>query len=284
MSRNISARTPVAGVVGAPVRHSLSPALHNAWLEASGVDGVYVAFAPPADGFAAFARGLRGGVVAGLNVTLPFKEEALALADEATPLARAAGAANLLLFAEDGAIRADNTDGAGLLGALAAQAPGFDPAGGPAVLLGAGGAARGAAAALLAAGCPQVRIVNRTLERAEAIAVALGERIRPTPWSGRAAAFEGAAVLINATSLGLVGGEPLDIALDGLPQAAVVMDMVYRPLDTDLLVRARREGRPAVDGLEMLIRQAIPSYAAFFGAPPPQEMDARALLLSMLAP
>ena len=284
MSRAITAATPVAGVVGAPVRHSLSPLLHNAWLQVGEIDGVYVAFAPPADRFAAFVGGLRGGAVRGLNVTLPFKEQALSLADEASPLARAAGAANLLLFHPTGLIEARNTDGEGLMGALRVQAPGFDPAADPVAILGAGGAARGAAAALLLAGTPEVRIINRSPERAQALAAALGPRVRAWTWSERDAAFVGAGALVNATSLGLVGGEPLDIALDALPAGAVVMDMVYRPLETTLLARARAEGRPVADGLEMLIRQAIPSFEAFFGRSPPGEVDSRALALTVLEP
>ncbi|MBQ1543269.1 MAG: shikimate dehydrogenase [Caulobacteraceae bacterium] len=278
----ITGATVVAGVAGAPVRHSLSPTLHNAWLASAGIDGVYVAFAPPADRFAVFVEGLRGGAVRGLNVTLPFKEEALALADEASDLARAAGAANVLVFETDGRIRADNTDGFGLLQALAVQAPGFSPAAAPAVVLGAGGAARGAVAALLAAGAPEVRVVNRTRPRAEAIAAALGLKVRAFGWEERDAAFGGAGALINATSLGLAGGQPLDLAIDALPPAAVVMDMVYKPLRTDLLGRAAASGRPAVDGLEMLIRQAMPSFEAFFGRPPPADIDARALALAAL--
>ena len=138
----VTAKTIVAGVAGAPVRHSLSPLMHNAWLEKAGIDGVYVAFAPHQDRFRAFAEGLRGGAVRGLNVTIPFKEQALAVADEASALARAAGAANLLLFGDDGKIEARNTDGQGLLRAIAAQAPDLELAGGPITVMGAGGAAR----------------------------------------------------------------------------------------------------------------------------------------------
>ena len=151
MNRTITGKTLVAGVAGAPVAHSLSPLIHNAWLEAAGIDGVYVAFTPPADGFAAFARGLAGGAIRGLNVTVPFKEVALDIATRASDRATRAGAANLLVFEPGGEIRADNTDGEGLIGALAAQAPGWRPGAGPVVILGAGGAARGAAAALIAA-------------------------------------------------------------------------------------------------------------------------------------
>lgn len=270
----------MAGVAGAPVRHSLSPLLHNAWLKAAAIDGVYVAFAPHQDRFPVFVDGLRGGAVRGLNVTIPFKEQALAAADEASPLARAAGAANLLLFHEDGRIEARNTDGEGMLGALAAQAPGFDPKAGPALVLGAGGAARGAVAALLEAGAPQVRLYNRTLERARQLAEDVGDG-RVEAFARADLAAQGAAVAINATSLGLGGGAGPEVPWWVLAPGAAVMDMVYKPLRTAFLEEAAGHGLTTVDGLEMLIRQAIPSFQAFFGQAPP-EMDARELLLAEL--
>jgi shikimate dehydrogenase len=274
----ISGATMVAGVVGAPIAHSLSPLIHNAWLEAAGIDAVYVAFAPPADGFAAFVKGL-AGAVRGLNVTLPFKEEALALADEASEAARRAGAANLLAFSAGGRVRADNTDGAGLLAALAEQALGFDLRAGPAVILGAGGAARGAAAALLDAGSPEVRLINRTAARARALAAALGAGARAV--DATPAAYDDAALIINATTLGLGGGPGPEVPFDRTPSEAVIMDMVYRPLRTSFLAGAAAAGRTTVDGLAMLIGQARPSFEALFGAPPPP-IDVRGLCLAAL--
>lgn len=280
MSRTISGRTTVAGVAGHPVAHSLSPLLHNAWLAAAGIDGIYVPFAPPADGFARFAEGLRGGAVRGINVTLPFKEAALAVADQASDRAAAAAAANLLLFEPDGTIVADNTDGLGLLKAFSVQAPGFDPAAAPVVILGAGGAARGAAAAFRAAGAPEVRLVNRTLAKAEAVAGALG--VRAFALDAAEAALADAGAVINATSAGLADGGRLEIPLAATPASAVVMDMVYTPLVTPFLAQAQRIGRRTVDGLAMLIGQAEPSFQAFFGAAPPADVDVRALALDAL--
>lgn len=176
MSSTLTGAAIVAGVCGAPIKHSMSPVIHNAWIAAAGLDAAYVPFAPAEDRFEAFIDGLRGGAIAGLNVTIPFKERALAAADTASDLARMAGAANLLIFEADGSIRADNTDGPGLLAAIAAQAPGFDVSAAPVVILGAGGAARGAVAALLLAGAPQVRIVNRTLARAQELVAAFGDK------------------------------------------------------------------------------------------------------------
>jgi len=278
----ITGATAVAGVAGSPIGHSLSPLIHNAWIEAAGIDAVYVAFAPPPDRFSHFAEGLRGGAVRGLNVTLPFKEAALGVAHEVGQRAERAGAANLLIFNEDGSIVADNVDGLGLLGALVAQAPGFDPKAGPAVVMGAGGAARGAAAALVMAGAPEVRLVNRTLARAEVVAGAVGGPTKAYPLDSAAAAFDHANLVINATSAGLASDDALSLPLEGIPQKAVVMDMTYTPLITPFLSKARLLGHPVVDGLEMLIRQAGPSFEAFFGRVPPGGVDVRALCVKAL--
>ncbi len=276
MSRPITGATVVAGVVGAPVSHSLSPVIFNAWLKAARIDAVYVAFPTSDAGLAALVRGFRGGVVRGLNVTAPLKEQALALADEVSEAARRAGAANLLIFAPDGAAVADNTDGAGLLSALQEQAPGLDLRAAPAVILGAGGAARGAAAALIAAGVPQVRLVNRTHSRAASLAAAMGPKTAAFPWTVAAAAFSGAGLIINSTP----PSARIDsvVSLADVPASVVVMDMVYRPVRTPFLMRAEAHGLRVVDGLAMLIGQARPAFAAMFGAPPPP-VDVRALAL-----
>jgi shikimate dehydrogenase len=279
----ISGRTVVAGIVGRPVAHSLSPLIHNAWLAAAGIDGVYVPFAPDALGFERLAGGFRGGAIRGLNVTVPFKEAALALADTASEAARLAGAANVLLFEPDGRILADNTDGVGLLRAFAAQAPAWDAQLGPVTVLGAGGAARGAVAALLLAGAPKVWVVNRTPEKAEALAKAMGPRAVALPLLHAAGALSASTAVINATSAGLGGGEGPDVPLETTPAACVVMDMVYKPLMTPFLQRAEDLGRPIVDGLEMLIRQAEPSFEAFFGEYPPAGVDVRRLALEQIA-
>jgi shikimate dehydrogenase len=278
----ISGRTTVAGIVGRPVTHSLSPLIHNAWLAAAGIDGVYVPFTPDAFGFERLANGFRGGAIRGLNVTIPFKEAALAVSDQATPLARRAGAANVLVFDRNGKILADNTDGQGLLGAFAVQAPGWDVLNGPVTVIGAGGAARGAVAALLEAGAPKVWLLNRTLAKADAIARDLGPRVAPLPLSHGASAMQQTTAVINATSAGLDGAGDLKVPLELTHPSTVVMDMVYKPLETPFLAQARALGRPTVDGLEMLIQQAIPSFQHFFGQAPPASVDARALALEAL--
>ena len=262
-----------AGVIGSPVAHSLSPLIHNAWLRAAGIDGRYEAYEPKSG-----LADVLGGVLKdwkGFNVTIPFKIDALALVDRVSARARAAGAANLV-WRGDGEVHADNTDGVGLLAAFAEQAPGFDPAAGPVVILGAGGAARGAAAAFLEAGAPAVRIVNRSTDKAEALRLMLGDRVTVSD------DFDDANAVINATSLGLNGGAGPPIDLARLPRAAVVMDMVYRPLETQLLAHARSAGLRVVDGLAMLIGQARPSFATLFGQDPPGEVDARSLCLAAL--
>ena len=278
-ARSISGATIVAGVVGAPVAHSLSPLIHNAWIAAAGIDAVYVAFSPPPGRFAVFVEGLRGGAVRGLNVTAPFKDAALTIGDKISDRAKAIGAANLLIFEPDGAIVADNTDGVGLLAAFADQAPGFDPAAAPAMVLGAGGAARAAVAAFLGAGAPEVRVVNRSPDRAQALSEILGSRVRVFIQADEAMADAGA--VINATTLGLGGGEGPAAPLENAPAHAVVMDMIYRPLRTAFLGRAADLGLRTVDGLAMLIGQAEPSFQALFGMPPPA-VDVRAIALAAL--
>ena len=274
MSPPISAETRIAGVVGHPVRHSLSPLIHNAWIAAAGLDAAYLAFAPPEDGFEALVLGLRGQVALGLNVTIPFKQRASALADQRSAAAERAGAANLLVFRPGGGIWADNTDGAGLLAAL--QEAGGHLTSSPVAVLGAGGAARAAVLSLLDAGAASVRVINRSRERADAIA-ALDGRVCVLGWDEAAEALDGVAAVINATSLGMTGQPPLELSLDRAPPTAVVMDMVYRPLKTELLKAAEARGNPIADGLSMLIAQARPSFETLFGRQPPADVDVRAL-------
>jgi shikimate dehydrogenase len=272
----------LAGVVGAPVRQSLSPLIHNAWISALGLDAVYVPFELAPDGFEAFVMGLRGGSVRGLNVTIPFKERALALADFADDAARSAGAANLLVFHGNGRVEARNTDGLGVIAALAEHAPDLDLRSEPVVVLGAGGAARGAVPALLAAGTLEVLIVNRTLERAQALAAQLGPRVRGMGLDQVGEALASASLILNATSGGMNDRDHLDLPLEAAPPSAVVMDMVYKPLRTSLLQHAQRLGLQTVDGLAMLIGQAGPSFEAFFGVAPSAGVDVRDLALQAL--
>ena len=270
----------VAGVVGAPVRHSLSPLIHNAWIAAAGLDAAYAPFAVSPDRFEAFVAGLRGGAVAGLNVTAPFKPTALRLADRADPVARACGAANLLLFATDGSIEARNTDGAGLLHAFATQAPSWSPNAAAVGVLGAGGAARAAVEAMSQAGA-RVAVANRTHERAQGLAgdfagveAVTGARLQQV--------LSEATAVINATPAARDGVVAMELRLDALPASAIVMDMVYTPLRTPLLRAAQARGLATVDGLAMLIGQALPSFEAFFGRAAPADLDVRGMALAAL--
>ena len=256
------------GVAGQPIAHSLSPLIHSAWITAAGLDADYQAFGPAdAAGFAALVAEGRAGHLRGFNVTAPFKEQALALADQASTTARTCGSANLLLF-EAGRARADSTDGAGLMAALAEQAPALDIRDQPVVVLGAGGAARAAVVALKAAGA-QVGVMNRTRLRAETLAADLGVSIVDP------AALDAASLVVNALSA------PPDIDLSRLRDSAILMDMTYRPLETSVLARGRVRGLGTVDGLAMLIGQARPSFRALFGLEPP-EVDVRPTVLLAL--
>ena len=270
-----------AGVVGDPIAHSLSPLIHGAWIAAARLDATYERFHVTAEGFPAFVEESRGGRLRGLNVTIPHKHTALDLADVKDASAQDAGAANLLLFREDGQIEAHNTDGLGLLAAFAEQAPKIDLKSGRVVVLGAGGAARGAVAALARAGVADICIANRGLARAQALAAGF-----PGAWAvglnDAPAAFHETVALINATSRGLNGEDDLDLPLDALATGAAVMDMVYKPLRTGLLRAADARGLVTVDGLSMLIGQARPSFEAFYGVPPPAETDVRGLCLAAL--
>ena len=260
--------TVVAGVAGQPIAHSLSPLIQGAWISAAGLDADYRAFGPEDEaGFSALVGEGRAGGLRGLNVTAPFKEQALAVAEEVSDAARRCGSANLLVF-DGGRVRADSTDGAGLMAALAEQAPTLDVAGRPMLVLGAGGAARAAAAALKAAGA-EVGVLNRTRERAERLAADLGVRV-----TGPEAIAE-AALVVNALSVAP------EIDMGALRGDAVLMDMTYRPLLTPFLAAGRARGLTTVDGLAMLIGQARPSFRALFGMDPPAT-DVRALALAAL--
>ncbi|HEY5071648.1 MAG TPA: shikimate dehydrogenase [Caulobacteraceae bacterium] len=283
MKKGITAATRLAGVVGLPISHSLSPVLFNAWLAAAAIDAVYLAFSPSEEGFGRFVAGVCEGAALGLNVTAPFKEAALALPGRhASPRADRAGAANLLVFAADGSIAADNTDGVGLMMALAKASGEWKPANGPAVILGAGGAARAAAAALLEAGASQVRIIGRRPGAAARLANWFDAGVKAVGSDKVESALTDANLVINATPQGQGGQDAPTIPLEAAPRAAVVMDMVYRPVHTAFLERAQRLGHPTVDGLAMLIGQAEPSFAALFGAPPPR-IDVRSLALAVIA-
>jgi len=271
-----------AGVIGWPVAHSRSPKLHGYWLQRHDIRGAYLPLPVPPGQLAAALRGLAALGFAGGNVTVPHKEEALALVDSADAIARRIGAVNLVVVRPDGALHGSNTDAYGFLANLRQRVPEWRADAGPAVVLGAGGAARAVIFALLDAGAPEIRLVNRTAERAEALAEAFGGAVRVVDWAARAAALDGAALLVNTTTQGMHGQPPLDIALTALPVAAVVTDLVYVPLQTPLLAAAEARGNRTVDGLGMLLHQAVPSFEAWFGVRPEVTPDLRALVEATL--
>ena len=261
--RLLSGHARLAGVLGWPVSHSRSPRLHGHWLATLGIDGAYLPLPVHPDRFATAVRALADLGFRGANVTIPHKQAAFDACDTVDATARRAGAVNTLVF-RDGRIEGSNTDGFGFLESVRGQAPGWQPGAGPAVLLGAGGAARAIAAALLDANCPRVTLVNRSRERAEALARDLGGPIEVA----EAPPLDAAALLVNTTSLGMQGQPPLAIDLAPLPPGAVVADIVYVPLETPLLAAARARGLRAVDGLGMLLHQARPGFEAWFGVAP----------------
>ncbi|MFN4283627.1 MAG: shikimate dehydrogenase [Alphaproteobacteria bacterium] len=275
----LTGQAKLAGVIGWPVGHSRSPRLHGWWLEHYGIDGAYVPLAVAPEQFPQVLRTLPLMGFRGVNVTVPHKEAALAAVDIADDHARRIGAVNTVIVRDDGALEGMNTDGLGFLVHLVEAAPDWRAERAPAVLFGAGGAARAIAVALLDAGVPEVRLVNRTRERAEALALALADpRLKVTPWLARGAALDGAALAVNTTTQGMRSQPPLDLDLAALPKDAVVFDCVYAPLETSLLAAARARGLVGVDGLGMLIHQARPGFAAWFGREPEITPSLRAFL------
>lgn len=270
----LTGHTRLAGVIGWPVSHSRSPRLHNHWLARHGIDGVYVPLPVRPEGLADAVRGLRAAGFAGFNATIPHKEALFALCDRLLEPAVRAGAVNTVVFEPDGAITGTNTDGAGYLASLRAE--GVEPAAGPALLLGAGGAARAIAAALLDIGAP-VAVTNRTPDRARALAEEL-PGLRVLPWERREEALADYALLVNTTSLGMAGEGALDLSLDRAPGGMAVSDIVYVPRRTALLKAAEARGLRAVEGLGMLLHQAVPGFAAWFGTTPEVDRETYELL------
>ncbi len=270
----------LAGILGWPVAHSKSPALHNFWLRTHGIDGTYVRLPTRPENLAATLRELAGHGFAGVNLTVPHKEAALALVDEVTPQGRRIGAINTIFVQPNGRLSATNTDAYGFFANLRSGAPGFDPAAGAALVLGAGGAARAVCVALQDAGAPEIRVANRTQSRADALVRDLGAPLIAIPWSDRGD-LRDVALLVNTTTLGMSGQLPLDLDLAELPTTAVVSDIVYAPLQTPLLKDAAARGNPTVDGLGMLLYQAQAGFEGWFGVRPDVTPALRAHVLAV---
>ena len=272
-------KIPLAGVIGSPIAQSKSPQLHKHWLKTYGLQGFYI----PMDIASADLRDVlltlpKMGFV-GINVTAPHKEAVLQLADLVTDRATLIGAANTLIFRKDGKIHADNTDGYGFLENLKAGAPQWVPKSGPAVVLGAGGAARAVVASLLDAGVPEILISNRTRIRAEKLVDDFGHRLQVVDWIQAGNVLEEAVLTVNTTSLGMIGKPELRVPLDGLRKGTIATDLVYAPLQTNFLREAAAQGCTTVDGLGMLLHQAVPAFERWFGQRPVVDSATRAAAL-----
>ncbi|SEK83455.1 shikimate dehydrogenase [Roseovarius azorensis] len=270
---------PLAGVIGSPIAHSKSPQLHGHWLMTHGIQGYYIPMDVAAEDLENVIRTLPKAGFVGVNITVPHKERVLDMADQVTDRATLIGAANTLIFLKNGQIHADNTDGYGFIQNLRQNAPDWDPKAGPAAVLGAGGAARAVVTSLLDVGVPEILIANRTRIRAEALQSEFGNRLTVVDWVQAGNMFEDATTVVNTTSLGMLGKPPLRVPLDGLRKGALVTDLVYAPLRTRLLVEAEEMGCVTVDGLGMLLHQAVPAFERWFGVRPTVDSAARAAAL-----
>jgi shikimate dehydrogenase len=273
-------RIPLAGVIGSPIAHSRSPALHGYWLRRYGIKGFYIPMDVAQIDLRDVLRSLPKAGFVGLNVTIPHKESVLSIADVVTDRAALIGAANTLIFRKDGRIQADNTDGAGFIANLRQHAPSWQPSVGPAVVLGAGGAARAVIAALIEVGVPEIRLANRTRPRAEALRSDFGAKVVVQDWVQAANMIEGAATVINTTALGMTGKPDFRVPLDALSPNMLVTDLVYTPLKTQFLIEAEEKGCTVVDGLGMLLHQAAPGFERWFGQRPDVDDATRSAVLS----
>lgn len=272
-------KIPLAGVIGSPIAHSKSPQIHRHWLKTYGLSGDYIPMDVSSANLREVLTALPKAGFVGVNITIPHKETVLEMADLVTDRATLIGAANTLIFRKDGKIHADNTDGYGFLENLKAGAPGWVPATGPATVLGAGGAARAVVSSLLDAGVPEVLLTNRTRIRAEKLANDFGNRVTVIDWVQAANILEDSALVVNTTSLGMIGKQEMRVPLDGLKRGSVVTDLVYTPLRTNLLAAAKNAGCVTVDGLGMLLHQAVPAFERWFGTRPTVDSATRAAAL-----
>lgn len=272
----ISGKAKVAGVIGWPVSHSLSPRLHNYWLNHYSIDGLYIPLPVKPEDCLEVVRMLPKMGIRGVNLTLPHKELVMPLVTDMDDDARAIGAVNTLMISYDGTIQGMNTDAYGFIKNIR---PHIGTRKNKVVVLGAGGAARAVCHALIKEGFAEIVLSNRTQAKADALAAHFAGRIQVRAWDLRNQILEGADLLVNATSLGMEGHEPLPLSLDALPKTAVVTDIVYTPLVTSLLKGAKDRGNPVVDGLGMLIHQAVPAFKAWFGVNPEITPELRNTLL-----
>lgn len=264
----IKAPYKLVGVMGWPVSHSRSPVIHNHWIEEHGLKGAYVLLPVRPEHLGTALRSLPVLGFAGCNLTIPHKVAALTLVDQIDDLARRIGAINTIIVEQDGSLTGRNTDGFGYIQSLLDAQPTWRADAGPAVVLGAGGAARAVIVALMNSGATEIRLTNRSWAKAHDMAQEFGGPARAIPWGDRHDALAGAALLVNTTNQGMEGEAALDLRLDYLPTQALVSDIIYVPLETPLLAAARLRGHVTVNGLGMLLNQARPAFAAWFGTQP----------------
>lgn len=258
----------LAGLMGWPVSHSRSPDIHNYWIAQHGLRGSYVLLPVEPQHLAQALRALPVLGFAGCNLTIPHKVAAMSIVDRVDPVAQRIGAINLVVVQQDGSLVGFNTDAYGYLHNLMAEAPQWKPKAGPAAVIGAGGAARAVVLALADEGVPEIRVSNRSPDKALALANEFGPVVVAVPWAQRHDSLDGATLLVNSTSQGMGNEPPLDLSLDALPSHAVVSDLVYVPLQTPLLLAAQARGHHTVDGLGMLLHQARPAFESWFGVMP----------------
>ena len=268
----------LAGVMGWPVMHSRSPILHNYWFKRHGLAGTYVPLAILPEHLAAALRGLHPLGFAGVNVTIPHKQEAMKIVHEVDALARSIGAISCVIVRSDGSLAGTNNDCYGFIQAVRQEQPGWRADAGPIVVIGAGGGSRAVCYGLAQEGAKEIRVVNRTLARAQGIAEEFGGPVGALPWEQRHEALEGVAMVVNTTSCGMVGQPALDIKLDKLPQSALAADIIYIPLETPFLAAARKRGNRIINGLGMLLNQGRPAWKAWFGIEPEVTAELRAIV------
>jgi shikimate dehydrogenase len=268
----------LAGVMGWPVMHSRSPMLHNYWFEQHGLAGTYVPLAIRPEGLAAALRALHPLGFAGCNLTIPHKQQAMTIVDDVDTLARSIGAISCVVVRPDGSLAGTNNDCYGFIHNIRQEQPGWRADSGPIVVIGAGGGSRAVCYGLAQEGAKKIRLINRTLARAQDIADAFGGPIKALPWEQRHDALEDAAMIVNTTSCGMVGQSVLDIRLDKLPKSALAADIIYIPLETPFLAAARKRGNRTVNGLGMLLNQGRPAWKAWFGIEPEVTAELRAMV------
>ena len=270
---------PIAGVIGNSISHSKSPKLHQHWLRRYGIRGEYVPLHVESENLESVIRSMPKMGFVGANVTIPHKVDVMRFADQISDRAILVGAANTLIFKDDGKIYADNTDGYGFMANLRQGAPDWDPKSGPAMVLGAGGACRAIIVALADAGVTEIFLTNRTRAKADALRAEFGARIQVVDWVQAGNVVEDAATLINTTSLGMTGQPELRVPLDGLRPDTLVTDIVYSPLQTPLLAQAQAAGCRTIDGLGMLLHQGVPGFERWFGKRPEVDDATRQVVL-----